>query len=149
LGPHQGARVAQYQAHKLERRGQFLLDGQRYQAIHAGAEMRTLLATLPLAPDAATWLPAAVEAPEPSPDEPTGPKWQAFFDGWIAVHPEHVTANTGASDLARAMAAEESNVKPYTDYKSIAQAHLEAFRSAVRLPGNIKLGTDITHGSTP
>lgn len=49
---------------------------------------------------------------------PTPDKWEAFTLHWFAVNSADVTARM--INLARAMAAAEGNVKPYTHYKSIA-----------------------------
>lgn len=79
-------------------------------------------------------------------DEPgAANKWEDVTASFFAAHPDYLTGPArGVTDLARAMADADSNIKPHTAYKGIAHTYYHAFRANVRLPGGERLGVDVT-----
>ena len=169
LGPHQGAKLEEYNAGKLPDRGAFRYDGAIYESWHAAPAVRALLASIP-APtftpviDAQYRVVSNDRSSVPTPPEggisqertpqngaqnvPTGTdesgRWDDVVAAWFASHPMALTGPAiGISDLARAMCVDaEGDEANYEAYKGRAHKLFHEFRNAVRLGNGERIGTD-------
>lgn len=71
-------------------------------------------------------------------------KWNKVATAFFADRTDLLNGQTrGVSDLARAMAEADGDVKHYEAYKSRAHKLFHAFRQSARLPGGERLGVDV------
>jgi hypothetical protein len=155
LGPNQGAAVQEYKAYDLPDHGRFMVRNEVYNSWFAANHITSLLAHTPPSPHR-PMLVDSTATPVTAPAQPLKPwvvsppvddpkRWQSVVDQWFAQHPEALVGEAkGITDLARAMAQAEGNVRPYADLKSTAFTLYHEFRSAVRVGGE-RLGIDTTH----
>lgn len=159
LGPNQGAKVREYKADKLPDVGRFILRGQEYDSWDVKPVVDHIRRSLPVrsGPDvvgvsysversdvAGTGVDTPGRGPTNgnvnAPDE----RWNEVVMAWFLANPQALTGPArGISDLARAMADAEGNVKPYENYKGIAHKLYHDFRKDVRVGGQ-PLGVDVT-----
>lgn len=157
---NQGNKVGFWGAHNLGE-GQFAFEGKVYDSFTPLLEAPQIMAGRsvppPLLPEFSS-VPNPVSRNVPSPfssvdtpsqadgnegtDSPGGRKWEDFARAWIAQNPDG-----GPSALAKAMAAVDGNIKPYTDYKSEADRRLKVLRNgapAIMTPDEFAtLGIDL------
>jgi hypothetical protein len=173
LGPNQGAKLQTYKVNTLPDYGRFMVGEEVYDAWYAAKHIKGLLAATPpskhppMIVDStarevrsaehgvqseegfATVKPADTPHSPPtwfvSPPSDDPNRWHPVVDAWFAAHPEALIGEAkGISELAKAMATSEGNVRSYTDLKGMAHTLYHEFRNAVRVGGD-PLGTDITH----
>ena len=177
LGPNQGAKVGEYKADRLPDVGRFSVRGREYNAWFAAPHIDKLLAATPpssaprvidgdyavhgTASGGSTSGERAVngvheramngvhERAMNGAMNSDDSRWQLLIDRWFAEHPEALTgAPHGISDIARRMSLiDTGSPDEYERYKGIAHKLFHEFRTAVRLPGGERLGTDVSYGA--
>lgn len=165
LGPNQGAKVRQYNADRLPDHGRFIVREREYNAWFAAPYLDKFLPQLPpsRAPRVIDGQYTVSRSAVPGNDRGVGfdrstgeerqngtdepGRWDDVVAAWFAANPQALTgAAQGISDLARAMCQNnEGSTANYEAYKGRAHKLFHEFRSAVRLPGGDRIGTDISH----